>query len=565
MKRLLFLLFLLVASSGLHAQGYKAPDVTISNEKANIAGKVYYIHKVLPKQTVFSICKAYGIKSETLLESNPDAKDGLKAGSILFIPVDAAKIPDQPVSDTPRQKETTPVVPAVEPEPEAAEAGEPEVLTVERVIEHRVRWFDSLSGIAKKYGVSEKTILDYNGMKASDSIRGKVLLIPILGVAEEDEIEPDLSAGPSVETPETVVTDEPEAPMTPVRKVRWFSADEPLHLSLVLPFNVKGTASSSFLNFYCGALMAVREQKAKGAHLILNVYDLGQGADAILADPKFQESDLVVGPVEAATLAPFLAFSDKNGIPLVSPLDHKADSLVADHSFLFQVPASPTIQVENLIHSLRSRNDDPVVLVTSSAASDTRLAGQMEALLQADGIPYRKATNSELSGLLNNRTFRNPARVLIGSENKSFAVEVIRHLNTLSKRNIPLEVWCTNRVRNYETSDPDALFNLSAHTSAPYFVDYSDPRDQDFVRQYRALFYAEPDDFAFQGYDIFTCFIAAMMKQGTAFVDNAGEYQQQLLHCNFHFVRDHEKGGWRNNATRNLRFDKESLSVTITK
>ena len=559
MKRLLLLLFLLVASSGLHAQGYKAPEVVISNEKANIAGKVYYVHKVLPKQTVFSICKAYGIKSEDLNAANPDIKDGLKAGSIIFIPVDAAQIPETAETVTPKKKEEPKVVePDPEPVTEAADANVVQV--VERVIEHRVRWFDTLSGIARKYGVSEKTILDYNGLKASDPIRGKVLLIPVMGEAEDEAFEPDLPDVPIVTDP---IDEAPEAPMPPVRKVRWFTAGEPMHIALVLPFNLKGTASSSFLNFYCGALMAVREQKEKGAHLVLNVYDLSQGADAILADPKFQQSDLVVGPVEAATLSPFLAFSDQNGIPLVSPLDHKVDSLVDTHPFLFQVPASSEIQIENLVHSLRAHSSETVILLTSTSA-DNRIAGQMEALLQADGISYRKATTGELSGLIGSGTRRTPAKILIGSESKSFTTDALRQLNALAKRNIPLEVWCSNRVRNYETSDPDALFNVSAHTSAPYFVDYTDPRDQEFVRQYRALYYADPDDFSFQGHDVFYYFISTLMKQGTAFFDNAEEYPMQLLHCNLHFVREDVKSGWRNCATRNLLYEKENYSITLT-
>ena len=87
MKRLVLLLFLLLAAPLLHAQAYDAPEVVISNEKANIAGKVYYVHKVLAKQTRYSICKAYGVTDEELAAANPDLKDGLKAGSILFIPV----------------------------------------------------------------------------------------------------------------------------------------------------------------------------------------------------------------------------------------------------------------------------------------------------------------------------------------------------------------------------------------------------------------------------------------------------------------------------------------------
>lgn len=563
MKRLLFLLLFLAASltsPALNAQAYKTPDVVISTNKVNIGGKVYYVHKVLPKQTIFAICKAYGIKNDELLEANPDLKDGLKAGSIIFIPVDAAKIPSETAhSNAAKTRPVAEKTVAAEPEPDTT-ASRP---VVERVVEHRVRWFDTFSGIAKKYGVSEDVLRDYNGLKPFEPIRGKVLLIPFLGEDAEGafataDIVENVPAGKT----EISEPKDPE-PMTPVRKIRHFSADEPLHIALVLPFNVNGnSASNAFLNFYAGALMAVREQKDKGAHLVLNVFDLAKGANAILSDSSFQQSDLVVGPVEAGTIAPFLAFSDENGVPLVSPLDHKVDSLVDSHPFLFQVPASPAIQIENLVRSLKARSDETVILIGGTAEADARLTERMEALLQADGVAYKKASVGQVAGLA---AGRRTAKVLIASENKTFTAEVIRQLNALVKKNVPVEVWCTNRVRGYETSDPDALFNLTVHTSAPYFVDYSDPRDQQFVKQYRALYYAEPDDFAFQGYDVFSFFISSLIKQGTAFLGHAEEYPMQLLHCNFHFVKEDEKSGWRNCATRNLMYEKEGFTISVVK
>ena len=311
--------------------------------------------------------------------------------------------------------------------------------------------------------------------------------------------------------------------------------------------------------------MAVQEQKEKGAHLILNVYDLAQGALSILADPKFQESDVVIGPVEAATLNPFLAFSDQNGVILVSPLDHKADSLVDTHPFLFQAPASSNTQLNNLIASVHGRNQGTVYLVTSSSTNEGALIARFEDRLHSEGIAYRKVSLNELSDLVSSASRLQPARVIIGSENRMFSAEVISALNALAKKNIPMQVWCTNRVRNYETSDPDALFNLGVRTSVPYFIDYSNPDDQDFVLKYRALYYAEPDDFAFQGHDVLSYFIISLMQQGTAFIDHADMHPMQLLHCNFHFVRDDEKSGWRNHATRNLLYDKEDFAIVISK
>jgi LysM repeat protein len=562
MKRLVLILFLALASTALQAQDYEVPDVVISTEKANIAGKVYFLHKVLPKQTRFSICKAYGVTEEELAAANPDLKDGLKAGSILFIPVKDNVVPVQETQPAQPEPAGDTVTTRQQPVGDETFEDDMENLQVVRVIEHNVRWFESVASIARKYKVSAAEILDYNGLKESDSIRGKTLLIPIVKerTAGSVEEEPDDN-----EKAEENGEDTEEEPMPPVRKVRWFSADEPIHIALILPFNASGNASASFLNFYSGALMAVQEQKEKGAHVILNVYDLAQGTQPILEDPKFVESDVVVGPVEASTLDPFLTFSDQKGVILVSPLDHKVDSLVDTHPYLFQAPASASTQLANLMASVQGRSQGPVYLVTSSATGETTLVARMEELLHNDGISYRKVSLDEVPDLVTAASRRDPARVIIGSENRNFSAEVISVLNGLTKKGVPVQVWCTNRVRNYETSDPDALFNLSVRTSVPYFVDYENPDDKDFVLRYRALFSTEPDDFAFQGHDVLAYFIASLMQQGSAFCEQADLYPRQLLHCNMHFVRENEKSGWRNHATRNLVYDKEDFSIVITK
>ncbi len=564
MKRLALILFLLLAAPSLYAQGYDVPDVVVSKEKANIGGKIFFVHKVLPKQTLYSIAKAYGVTQEELVAANPDAKDGLKAGSILFVPVtdaNAQAAAAKPAEEIQKEEKTEPETRQVEPE-ESFE--DDSTLEIDRVIEHPVRWYESISSIARKYKISVAELLAYNGLKDTDSIRGKTLLIPVYkersNAAAPDE-DPD-------DEPDTLTKnedEEPEAPVTPVRKQHWYNAAEPIHIALVLPFNASSTPASQFLNFYSGALMAVEEQKEKGAHVILNVYDLAQGAQTILDDPKFQESDVVIGPVEASTLDPFLSFSDQNGVILVSPLDHKADSLADTHPFFFQAPASTSTQLNNLVASVRGRNQGPVYLVTSNTTNETALIQRFEELLHADGISYRRVSLTELPDMVSAASRLEPARVVIGSENRMFTAEVISALNALSKQHVPMQVWCTNRVRNYETSDPDALFNLGVRTSVPYFIDYSNPDDQDFVRKYRAFYYAEPDDFAFQGHDVMSYFIMSLMQQGSAFIDHADMHPQQLLHCNIHFVREDEKSGWRNHATRNLVYDKEDFSIVISK
>ena len=553
MKRFLLLLWLAAAPLMLAGQDYQTPEVQVSTEKVKIGEKLFLVHKVLPKQTVYSICKAYGVTAEELGAANPDLKDGLKAGSILYIPMSADAVEKAREAKQPE---------AEEEKVEGRDDSGTQTDTPDRVIEYKVRLFDSARSIARKFDISTDELLDYNGIRARDVSVGMILLIPVRGSDFTDDAE---ETEQSEDVREQDEEDQPEEPMPPVRKVRWFSAGDPLRIALILPFNATGTASSQFLNFYSGALMAVQDQKEQGANVVLNVYDLARGADEILNDSKFAGCDLVIGPVEASTMDPFLQFSDEHGVAFVSPLDHKADSLADTHPFFFQVPASQQVQATHLVSGLHAGLHQRVLLV-KGPASDSLFFRQVETALRRNDVTYRTVTVGELPNVVSTYgSMANPAKVIIGTENKTVATEAISALNALAKKNVPMEVYCTNRVRNYETSDPDALFNISAHVPAPYFVDYSDPKDQQFVLQYRALFSAEPDDFAFQGYDVLSYFIAAMTRLGTGFIDNADAVPMQLLHCNFQFQRDDEKSGWRNNATRNLVYELDDFSIAIEK
>ena len=76
-------------SGGLYAQNYTQTPVTISKDKVRIGGKVYYSHVVQERQTLFSICKAYGVTIDEVCEANPELDlrhNGTKLNSLILIP-----------------------------------------------------------------------------------------------------------------------------------------------------------------------------------------------------------------------------------------------------------------------------------------------------------------------------------------------------------------------------------------------------------------------------------------------------------------------------------------------
>ncbi|MCF0167089.1 MAG: hypothetical protein HUJ93_00375, partial [Bacteroidales bacterium] len=73
----------------------------------------------------------------------------------------------------------------------------------------------------------------------------------------------------------------------------------------------------------------------------------------------------------------------------------------------------------------------------------------------------------------------------------------------------------------------------------------------DFVLSYRALFNTEPGSFAFQGYDIGTYFISALVKYGPKFIQKCVDLKMNLMQSNASFIRV-EGGGLQNIGTKDI-------------
>ena len=83
MVRVAFLLLLFCVSGHINAQEVK---IEKSKELVVIGGKSFYLHTVQPKQTLFSICKAYGVSVDEVKALNGKQDNALSVGEVLQIP-----------------------------------------------------------------------------------------------------------------------------------------------------------------------------------------------------------------------------------------------------------------------------------------------------------------------------------------------------------------------------------------------------------------------------------------------------------------------------------------------
>lgn len=69
-----------------------ATMLAISVSAANLPtrmvdGQECYYYEVQPKETVYGLCREFGITKSQLIQYNPAVADGLRAGAVLYFPV----------------------------------------------------------------------------------------------------------------------------------------------------------------------------------------------------------------------------------------------------------------------------------------------------------------------------------------------------------------------------------------------------------------------------------------------------------------------------------------------
>lgn len=535
--------------SAIHAQEYESTPVTISSEKLKINGQVCYSHIVLERQTLFSICKAYNVTTEELYKFNPSLKEkGLQKNSILIIPV--SEVQDNVADHAPE-------VIAQEAEP------------VKEVVPHRihtVKWFEDMDMIVKKYGISAETIIKVNGMTGKKLEKRQKLIIPY---SEDAEVLREKAEDLIYEHQDTLqVADSVSEKHADIVEGMFFPKKD-ISLSLLLPFKANGTSGSTGnMDFYSGALLAVYDSANNGISCELNVYDTGNSEEQI-SHETLQQSDIIIGPVSTSELKSVLE-SEPEVKGVISPLDQKAASLAETFTNMIQAPTPLALQYKDLIDWIKEdlQDNDRFLVITEKGGTQTEATVQMKAAADSSGIEYKDLAYSILEGrnvtgsLEYLMTESGTNRVYIASDSEAFVNDVVRNLNVMLYMKYDVVLYAPSRIRNYETIEVENFHNASLHVSTGYFIDYNNPKVQEFLLKYRALYNTEPTQFAFQGYDLAKYFIDLCTKYGNRWNEMLDNSDVSMLQSTFRFRKTGE-GGYINTGIRRIIYEDDWTLVNI--
>ena len=334
-----------------------APQPTASTPQPDNEPNFYY-HKVLPKQTLYSLSKQYGVRQDDIIRYNPQAATGLRAGEVLRIPK-----PEDIYQDRKAAKQQ-------------------EDLSVKYLI-HRVQPKETLYAISKQYAVEMNDILRLNPGLEVLTI-GQELKIPYYAA---------LMATDTVDGQERTFVDWNKL------TARKPATGSHLRIAFLLPFTSDKPNDANitrFVDFYGGAIKALQEAKSLGVSVDVYTYDTGktpeQMRELLASEPLLKRMDLIVGPAYTAQVPLATAFAREHRVRTLIPFTARVDD-IGENPYLFQFNPGAEAETEFWKYLFATRLDGMnYIFAGLQYVPDTDegavLSKQIKALLDEQGKKY---------------------------------------------------------------------------------------------------------------------------------------------------------------------------------
>ncbi len=351
-----------------------------------------------------------------------------------------------------------------------------------------------------------------------------------------------------------------------------FAKDKAYKIALILPFNFHqldvetATTQDAFKNsnlaidYYRGFKLALDSLSNNGYTIECRVFDTKSDTIEIrniAIDPYMLSVDMVfttISPNEINHLLKANVTLKTKIISAISPAiakEWKAKDVVLANNTLEDHARS---MARNLV-KLRPSN---FLVVRSGLLAESRYAKPF--LQQVDSLD-KKILHKEIitakdgfKAMIPNLSKTKENILLIPSGDQAYAIKLFKYLEELNDE-YKFQLFVHPVWVDYQTIDPALFIKYNVHVSTSYFVDYTDAATIDYLNKYKAIYYSEPTELSFRGFD-----------QGMFFIKDYFTKESNFLKTN-HFYRGISSTftySTRFESTRNksifvLRFTEEGL------
>lgn len=276
----------------LKTEGVKLDQILLIPVREVIDSTLYVVHKIEPKQTLYSISKQYKVTIAQIEELNPVTSQTMRIGERLLITKKAVSLPTQKVED---KKEIVQVT-----EPQITEETKPAPVQDQQ----RAKEIDNLLAQSFTLNNAEDTLVNEN-LVDTTVFEGKPIEIAVLL---------------------PFMTDAPK----------------------------RDANTERFSEFYEGLLLAINDLQASGRRFIIRTYDTDKTEarmQTILMDSALTTVDAIVGPAYPQQVPIVTQFAKEHHIPILIPFTSKVNDL-ADNEWIMQFNPDETTMALRLAEQI---------------------------------------------------------------------------------------------------------------------------------------------------------------------------------------------------------------------
>jgi len=514
----------------------------------------WFYHRVQRQETAYSLSKRYQISLDSLYLLNPGADNGLALGQWLKLPLDRKDL--RPLIVDLEFDEVKGEGKGAKKERQRQEEINNRVdtsyiegdLSNSDYFLYKVKSGDTFFSLKQRFDAGQEELLALNKELKKGLVVGKYIVIPKKNGSREltwlerilDEKKADERRRTIAENYHLKEDKRVEVELnTNKEDTTLIDINKQYRVAMVLPFRSSMYADTTSVNdfsphrdtematqYYFGFLMAADSMKAMGMDLRLKVYDSQANrrlVNLLAAQIDSMQADLVVGPAYGRIVEDMADRLAAREIPVISPLGAGVD--VNNRPNLIQVipPANTRyVQMANLINDYYSdahiifahcgsEIEMQQVRLIKSRLNPREGTEFMTSMVNCEELQSRWDLRDRMSNIEGTKLV-----VLLGDD-PVFLSDIVSKLYVI--RDTSIHVVGSPRLLNYPTMELSYLNALNYHTCEFRDINYQDSATQAFVRAFRERFNAEPNPFAFQGYDAGLYFLPKLWRYGYRFRD----------------------------------------------
>ena len=543
-------------------------DIEKSTEKVIIDGEKFYLHTVKSGQTLYSICKAYDVKERKVRKANPELTDNIKLDELIKIPiceeisvdgeyiVYSVKSGDTLYSlckkygiseddfyllnDKLKRNKSIKVGQEIKfPTIEESISINPDRDTI-NFYYHAVEKGETLYGLARTYNVKKEEIIEANSDFDGTNISiGQLLRIPKhtnIALTDQQLLIDSLANINFIN--DSIVIDSVNICDTSL----WYTHGKEFKIVILLPFEIDGNMRSLYnqevgnkeqrlylitekvVAFYSGCLVALDNFKYDDVKIDVHVFDIGRNNTVIedlINNGKLENADLIIGPAFRSQIDYINTNLQDSTVAYIVPFVDD-DEILKKYPQNISLKPSIDLVVEHVANYAAYNPNDNYIIIQGKSPRQIEYAAlfkeqMIETLGSEDNVRTIVFNGTDLVSLKSMVEKERENVFILPFADEASAMQIFTKLFPFKKQEITL--IGPKKIIEFSSIDPLYYSKVKFAYFSSNDIHFSDTATYHMLQTYKYRFLIEPSDLSFVAYDAVSFFVDKLIKHGDGFVE----------------------------------------------